>query len=107
MSKTRLFRYNIRISYIHMPDTQTSPAEHVLLNWKAPIQPAFERSSTWYVVAGLIIVAVATYGILSGAWTLTLVSILTAAVYFLVRNHRLPDANVALTDIGIQVNDKF
>lgn len=89
-----------------MPDTQTAPAERVLLTWKAPIKAHAERTKRWYVIAGVIVLAIAAYAIITGAWSVALVSVLCGGMYVMVHDHRLPDANVTVTENGISVNDK-
>jgi hypothetical protein len=90
-----------------MNEQTSTSTEQVLLTWKAPIHAKFEKSHRWYIVAGILVITAAAYGVISGAWSLTLVSVLCAAVYFLVRDHKLPDATATLTEHGMQLNDKF
>jgi hypothetical protein len=80
-----------------LPATPTDSAHNVLLQWSAPSQYKHDRSSRWYLIAGIVTIAIAAYGILTGAWTLTLVTLLVGGVYYMTR-HDEP----ALKDIRIE-----
>ena len=69
----------------------------MLLSWSAPSQHHHHRSQRWYVTTGIIVLIIACYGILTGAWTVALVSTLVGGLYFLVR-HETP----ALKEIRIE-----
>lgn len=66
-------------------DTNTNPPSGPLA-WRAPSRPKHERSTRWYVVAGILTVALIAYALATGSWTFAVVIMLAAAVYFLVRN---------------------
>lgn len=90
-----------------MPETQTPQSARPLLAWTAQTQPELERGKRWYTVAGVTIVGLAAYGILTGQWTFTLVVLLMAGMYVLT--HRSPPltATIAITERGILFNDAF
>ncbi len=91
-------------------DTQTpTPAIPLRgeLRWEAPRHAAHERGVWWYGIGSSIVLCTSIYGILSGAWTLALVSILCGALYFLVRDHRLPDSTCVLTQLGVELDGVF
>lgn len=91
-----------------MEPTQTSPSgNRTILTWKAPVMPNFERGTRWYVIAGALVVLCAAYGIISGAWTLTLVSILSGALYFLLREHKHPDETIVVTETGVTIRGQY
>jgi hypothetical protein len=77
------------------------------LRWNAPRHPSVERGVVWYSICGVIVVSISIYGILSGAWTLALVSILCGALYFLVHDHKLPDSTCVLTQLGVEIDGIF
>lgn len=77
------------------------------MNWKAPIKPIFVRTKRWYMCAAGVVLAIAAYGVLSGAWTVALVAILCGAMYVIVHDHRLPDATMTFTESGAQLNTAF
>ena len=110
MGKTRLFRYNKRILDTQTPITPPAPGLReptVLLSWTAPSHHNHEHSPRWYMIAGSLVLIVAAYGILSGAWTVTLVSLLLGGTYFLVRNESMPMRKMQIEIDGVQFDDTF
>lgn len=72
-----------------------------MLTWTAPKLPHVERSHRWYSVAGSIVVGIAAYGILTGAWTVSLVAILCGVLYVLLRGHVPADSTITLSETGV------
>lgn len=87
-------------------NTQTV-GNRTLMAWTAPIMANHERGTRWYVTAGIVVVTCAAYGIISGAWTLTLVSILSGAMYFLLREHKHPDFPITIGEAGVTIRGQF
>ena len=79
----------------------------VLIAWSAPSHYNHERSNRWYAIGGTIVLIVAGYGILSGAWTVTLVSLLLGGVYYLVRREPMPVRTIQIEIDGVQFDDSF
>lgn len=50
---------------------------------------------------------IAAYGVLSGAWTLTIVALLLGGVYFLVRREKTPLKAVRIEQDGVQYEEIF
>jgi len=84
-------------------DTNTTP----LFQWNAPVQRIVERTRQWYVIGGIVVVAVAAYGILSGSWPLAVVSVLCGAVYYLLRDHTPRETTCAFYDTGVLYDGTF
>ncbi len=59
------------------------------------------------MIGGGIVLAVAAFGILTGAWTLTLVALLVGGTYFLVRNETTPMRRIQIEVDGVQFDDTF
>lgn len=59
------------------------------------------------MISGGIVLAVAAFGILTGAWTLTLVALLLGGTYFLVRNESTPMRRIQIEVDGVQFDDTF
>lgn len=76
----------------------------LLLEWQAPIRISHERSKRWYMIAGALATCMIVYGLLTGAWTTSLVTALAAGLYYLVRNEKQPILNIRIFDTGIEVN---
>lgn len=89
-----------------MPDTpqDTGTPE---LQWSAPITAAHERTTRWYVTGGIVVFAIAAYGLLTGAWSIALVAVMCGAMYFLIRSHSFPDATMTITQNGATLNETY
>ncbi len=88
----------------HLPLTlDTVP----VLTWEAPARPAIERTKRWYIGASMVVVLVAIYGIVSGGWSLAIVSILAGGMYVLVHDHRPPILTIELYESGILLKGAF
>ncbi len=79
----------------------------ILLEWKAPSKMAYERSEKWYTVAGVLCVTLITYGILSGAWSMSVTVAVLAGLFYLVRNDAHRVHSIRLLESGIQYDDTF
>src|SRR3989344_6428363 len=58
-----------------------------ILAWAAPALPVHERSKGWYIKGGVIALLLIAWGIISGSWTFSVVIVLCAGLYFLIRSH--------------------
>lgn len=87
-----------------MTDTNTHTT---LATWEAPIHPRHNRTARWYVVAGGVVLGCAAYGIITGAWSVTIVSLLCGALYYLVRDHESAAEKITLTDEGVLLQNNF
>ncbi len=84
-------------------ETNTPP----LLQWNAPVRPIVERTQKWYMVGGITVLVVASYGILTNSWPLAVVSVLCGAVYFLLRDHKPRETACALYESGVMYDGTF
>lgn len=90
-----------------MTNTPTQTTEQSLLSWSAPIHHAHQRTKRWYIISSVIVLSIATYGVLSGAWSVALVTIMIGAMYFLLRDHTFPNASFDITQTGVRLNETF
>ncbi len=84
-------------------DTNTNPP---LLEWTAPAKVVHERSEKWYLVAGLLCAIMIIYGILIGAWSLSICVAMIAGLSFLIRNEGAHVHRIRILDIGIEFDGK-
>ena len=83
--------------------TNTQP----LLEGKAPAKVEHERSERWYVVASCFTATMIVYGLLSGAWTMSLSFAMLAGLMFLIRNEKPRVHDISISDIGIEFDQKL
>lgn len=86
---------------------QPTPTQTESLTWQAPRVPNHERSAGWYIVGGVVTIVAAALSVISGVWSLAIVSVLCGALYFLVRDHRFPDITCSMTEKGVQIGETF
>ena len=84
-----------------------SPPSQVLLEWQTLDSHPHERSSRWYLIGGILIIAFAAYGIFDGSWTTALLAILIGGIYFLMRNAKPRVINIRITGLGVQAGSVF
>ncbi|MBI3619269.1 hypothetical protein HY213_04540 [Candidatus Peregrinibacteria bacterium] len=92
------------------PNTPTPTPSQTLplpLSWSAPIHPVHERSKRWYLIGGIVALACAAYGILTGTWSLTLVTLLIAAMYYLLRKSPPIIKQITIAEIGVTFDGAF
>lgn len=88
-------------------NTQSTAQPEALLAWNAPILPRHNRSPRWYMILAVIILGVAAYGILTSAWTLSVVAVLIGCMEFLLRGAEPPIKHISLTTNGIFLDGGF
>jgi hypothetical protein len=95
-----------------LENTQPQPSAQVLVpsfsfSWTAPLVPHHERSSRWYAIGGVVVLSAAAFGIVTGNWTFSLVSLLVGAVYFLLRDTPPLLGQITITEQGVQLQGSF
>lgn len=81
-------------------DTKTYLTPH--LEWQAPSQVTHERSHRWYAVAGVAAASAIVYGVITGAWTLSVVVALVGGIFYLIRNHEHRTHTIRILPLGIE-----
>jgi hypothetical protein len=78
-----------------------------ILAWTAHSIPHHERSARWYLIATVAAVCLIAYGILTGAWTMSLLTMLLAGLYFLLRRQQPTYSQMAIAENGFTWNGIF
>ncbi|OGJ63312.1 hypothetical protein A3C52_04955 [Candidatus Peribacteria bacterium RIFCSPHIGHO2_02_FULL_51_15] len=84
-------------------NTNTQP----LLEWRAPARINHEKSDRWYLVSGIICAIFVVYGILTGAWTMSITFGMIAGLYFYVRNLDHPLHYIRIFEGGIEFDGLY
>lgn len=74
---------------------------HPLLEWDGLIQPEHQRSRRWYMLAGGIVISVSAVSIITGAWSVALVTLLCSGLYVLSHNHTPSPRRLSIYDHGV------
>lgn len=77
--------------------------DHAILNWKAPEYAHHEKSVLWFIIAGLIALALVIYGLYSSSWTFSLAIVVFAGTYYLIVREKPPVVEVTISKIGMKV----
>ncbi len=77
----------------------------IILEWQAAARPDYERSEKWYVGAGTFCIVMIAYGILSGAWGLSIIFALLPALYYMLRNQGHKKHRIRIREMGIEIDD--
>ncbi len=72
-----------------------------LLEWEALIEPVHNRSRRWYSLTGTGVIGIAAFSILTGAWSVALVTLLCAGLYVLAHNHTPSPRRLAVYEHGL------
>lgn len=80
--------------------------DDAVLSWIAPETLKHERGMVWKVSVGLLLVGAVVYGILSNAWTFSLVLVVFAIVYYITHREHPKDVEVKISDVGLKVGDR-
>lgn len=110
MGEKSFFRYNKWISTNTHMDPIPTPEEtqkEPIVAWQAPSSAHHIRSDRWYTVGGIVVVLMAVYGIVTGAWTFSVVIMLCGAMYVLLRNHVPPLRSIEIYEHGVRYEDAF
>jgi len=78
-----------------------------LIQWETPEFVKYERSTRWYVTAGIIVLSLIIYAIATGSASMAVVFILLGGVFFLTHNHEPKTINVEITELGIKYGQSF
>ncbi|TSC97963.1 MAG: hypothetical protein Greene101449_1057 [Candidatus Peregrinibacteria bacterium Greene1014_49] len=75
------------------------------MQWDALERPTVERGNVWYAIVGLAALVAAVWSILTAAWTLTIVIILSGAMYFQHLKLHVLSRRIVIQKEGIAIND--
>jgi hypothetical protein len=78
-----------------------------ILEWQAPSRPDYVRSHRWYVGGGIFCGFMIVYGLLTEAWSLSLVFAFLPALYYLLRNEGHKIHTLRILGTGIEFDGKL
>lgn len=87
--------------------TQTSTSTPTLLTWTAPAIADRKRGPTWYLVAGILCAGAVAYGVISGAWSLSVTAGMLAGLTLITKDLRPHSRKVAIDPRGIAIDEAF
>lgn len=78
-----------------------------LLAWSARSQAPHARTPRWYAVMSAFALAICAYGAYTGAWSIILVTVLCAGMYWLAHDHVPPLKDFAIREDGVLYDTRF
>lgn len=82
----------------------TEAFDKALLAWRAPEYTHHEKSTFWFLVAGVIAFLLVLYGLRTeGGWTFSIAIIVFAGSYYLFYRSSPPIVEVKISKIGIKI----
>lgn len=80
---------------------------HILAQWETPEYMEHEKGQSWYLIAGLSVLAVIVYGLIFADYTMSIAFALLAAVYYVVHSQEPKNIVITITTLGIVVENQF
>ncbi len=66
-----------------------------------------EKGKTWYFIAGVVVLALIAYGLITGEYTMVIAVALLAGVYYILHNEPPKNMMVTITTLGIVIDQDF
>jgi hypothetical protein len=90
------------------PPQPQGVSEKVLFSWNGPSFMQSEKTTRWYLMAGLVILGIIGYSAWQKDWFVIGVAIIVSAILFWYTHAMVPqDVNYRLTPMGVYVDEKF
>lgn len=87
-------------------DLNNAEKEHFkspILTWTSSLYPAAQKTKGWYIGLFVVTALFALYGILTNAWSFSVVIIVAAGVYYYLNEQDVPVVDVVISDLGILI----
>lgn len=78
-----------------------------ILAWKAPEFGHHPKSKQWFLIAGVLMILLIAYAILTNSATMAIVFIVLGGVYYLTHRQRPQIIDVQITELGIYAGRTF
>lgn len=92
------------------PPPQTTPLpppDFRPLSWEALTVPDHQRTKGWYLKGGIATLILAAWGIVTGAWSFSLVLLFIGGIYFLLRSHSPIPKRIVIEAAGVTFDGTF
>ncbi len=66
-----------------------------------------DRPPSWYIAALVVVIFFVVYGVVTGAYLMSVAAFLFAGVYIMIENNSTPLSDVHVTEQGVQVESTF
>ena len=99
--KAKIIR--IKIKTKHETKITFSSFEKSVISWRALEYIYHEKSALWFIFAGIVVLGLVIYGLLSGGWTFSVAIIVFAGTYYLFYRNAPPIIEVKISKVGVKI----
>lgn len=85
-------------------DTKSLPAEDPILTWSAVQNHHVKRGTLWYILAGITLVTLIVYSVITAAWTFTILIILLGGLYWKFHNEEPAEKTIRIWKRGFAID---
>lgn len=82
-----------------------NPFGEVFAAWTFPRFVKHERSRWWYLIAGLVVIGLLTYALISRNFLFSLIIIIGTGIFLILERREVDEASIAITEDGIVLDD--
>ena len=87
--------------------TEVPEGEEELLSWTVPEYQKHEKTTTWYIIAGLIGVGLLLFALFTNNFLFALFVVIAGAIIVIIEGQEPQKITITLTEEGIIVGNKF
>lgn len=89
----------------------SSPSGHelrneVVLRWTAPDFIKHPKGPAWFMVAGILVLLLVLYAVMTHSWTMAVAFIVLAGVYAITHHHEPGNIEIKVTSLGIEAGKR-
>ncbi|MDP3975607.1 MAG: hypothetical protein Q8P95_01700 [bacterium] len=77
------------------------------MEWLTPAYLSLPKSKGWYALMSLIVLGFVMYGMLTGAYVISVTFLILAGVSYWHQTQRVPVVKVEISDIGVRFGSKY
>lgn len=92
-----------------MPEEKQTPQDtHIepVIRWMAPEYKRHEKGRLWFMIAGVIVLMLVVYFILTDSASAAIAFLLLGALYFLVHRSELQKIKIEINEVGIKIGKR-
>ncbi|MFA6521112.1 MAG: hypothetical protein WCT53_01880 [Candidatus Gracilibacteria bacterium] len=77
--------------------------ENAIIRWKAPEFDHHEKSTLWFIIAGLVVLLLVFYGLKTDGWTFSVAILVFAGTYYLLHREKPKVVDIKISKIGVKI----
>lgn len=97
----------VYFSHMPQPITKETFLGDVIHEWIVREYDSHDRGKLWYLLVGILGIALVIYGVVSGNFMFSLIIILTSIILFMQHHQDAQEVLFQVTELGVVVGTKF